>query len=252
MARIRSLKPEFWLDRKLARTLSRDERMLYLGLWNQADEHARAQGDPRLVKGQVFPFDDDITDDVIEAMIEALAAAGVVQQYEVDGDPYLFLPKLAKHQRLEPNKVASKHPAPPEPRADQPVRTGPDESAPRADEMGRDDDPPALLYGAGSRGHGSGPLGADETGPTFDDFYNAYPRREARRKAEQAWRAALKRAPAETILEGLRRFRFSEDRQFIPLPASWLNADRWADQLVTAAADVPNIRRDVPPWENFA
>jgi hypothetical protein len=114
MARMRSLKPEFWLDRKLARRLSRDERMLYLGLWNQADEWARANADPRVIKGQVFPFDDDITLDDLETMLKALEAAGVVQLYEVDGDPYLFLPKLAKHQRLEPNKVPSRHPEPPE------------------------------------------------------------------------------------------------------------------------------------------
>ena len=113
MARMRSLKPEFWLDRKLTRSLSRDERMLYLGLWNQADEWARAQADPRLIKGQVFPFDDDLSLDDLERMLKALEAAGVAQLYEIDGDPYLFLPKLAKHQRLEPNKVPSRHPAPP-------------------------------------------------------------------------------------------------------------------------------------------
>ncbi|MFE3081806.1 hypothetical protein [Nocardia tengchongensis] len=106
------MKPEFWLDRKLARKLTRDERMLYMGLWNQADEWGRALGDPVVVKGAVFPYDDDLTVAVIDRMLSTLDLAGVVQRYEVDGDPYLFLPKLKDHQRLEPGKSKSKHPEP--------------------------------------------------------------------------------------------------------------------------------------------
>ena len=109
MARIRSCKPEFWLDRKLARSCSRDARLLYIGLWNYADEHARLHGDPAVIKGQVFPYDDL---DVVPLIAE-LVVAGCVQSYEFDSDPYLFLPKLAKHQRLEPAKAKSRLPDPP-------------------------------------------------------------------------------------------------------------------------------------------
>lgn len=237
MARIRSIKPEFWLDRKLARQLSRDERMLYLGLWNQADEHARAQADPRLIKGQVFPFDDDLTDDDIEAMLKALQGAGVVQVYEHDGDPYLFLPKLHRHQRLEPAKVASKFPEPPEPGSEQPTPVRPDESARGADQSEPDDKSSALLYVAGSMEHGAGPRGADESAPRradrdigFAEFWDRYPRKKAKPAAEKAWRAAIKRARPDVILDGLSRYPFRrDDPQFVPYPATWLNQDRWAD-----------------------
>jgi hypothetical protein len=113
MARIRNLKPDFWLDRKLARKLTRDERMLYMGMWGQSDEWGRLYGDPNVLKGQVFPYDDDLTVDVIAKMLDRLIAAKVVQRYIVDDDPYLFLPKLGKHQRLEPGKTPSKLPEPP-------------------------------------------------------------------------------------------------------------------------------------------
>ena len=69
---------------------------------------------------------------------------------------------------------------------------------------------------------------ADEA---FADFWSTYPRKTAKRKAESAWRSALKRADAQTILAGLRRFQFSSEVQFQPHPATWLNQDRWADQL---------------------
>ena len=231
MARMRSLKPEFWLDRKLARSLSRDERMLYLALWNQADEWARAQADPRLVKGQTFPYDDDVTLDVIDAWMDALEGAGVLQRYEVDGDPYLFLPKLSKHQRLEPSKVPSRFPEPPpfdpdqqfRPRANESARDL-DESAPRANEL-------SLKHVACSREHEAGQPRADKSAAApdgFDEFWAAYPKKAAKPAARKAWRSAVKRADVATIMAGLSRYK--PDPQFIANPSTWLNNDRWADE----------------------
>jgi hypothetical protein len=111
MPRIRSVKPEYWLDRKLARGVSRDARLLYIGLWNYADEHGRLHGDPAVIKGQVFPYDDI----AVTPLLEELKMLGRVQEYIFEGDPYLFLPKLAHHQRLEPAKAKSRLPDPPEP-----------------------------------------------------------------------------------------------------------------------------------------
>lgn len=164
MARIRSVKPEFWVDRKLARLLSRDERMLYVALWNQADEHARLQGDPRLILGQAFPYDDDLDAHTIDKMLDNLASAGVAVRYEHDGDPFIHLPKLATHQRLEPGKAASKHPAPPAGSPSAP--TVPDAAQIVSDESAHDSSEPAPKHGAWSMEHGAGGRGADEPAPT--------------------------------------------------------------------------------------
>jgi hypothetical protein len=164
VARIRSVKPEFWDDRKLARRTSRDARLLYIALWNLADEHGRLNGDPQWIKGQAFSYDDDLDAGAVAKLLEELCApaVGAVIAYEDDGDPYLFLPKLARHQRLEPEKVKSRLPAPPSPGADSP-EPGADSSGRRADESERGADSsgsgaktPALLYGAGSREHVAG------------------------------------------------------------------------------------------------
>lgn len=190
MARIRSIKPEFWDDRKLAKRTTRDARLLYIALWNLADEHARLNGDPQWIKGQVFSYDDDIDAAVIGKLLEELEAPalGAVIAYEVDGDPYLFLPKLDRHQRLEPEKVKSRLPAPPatrtpdsddspppgdssESHADEFAR-GADQSASGADDSARDSDgsrsgadKPALLYVAGSMEHVAGSRYAHERDP---------------------------------------------------------------------------------------
>lgn len=116
MARIRSVKPEFWVDRSFVRKVpDRTMRMLYMALWNLADEHGRLMADVSYLKGQVFPYpeDADLTPGVIDKMLDHLADAGKVVRYEADGDAYLFLPTLHRHQRLEANKVPSRLPPPP-------------------------------------------------------------------------------------------------------------------------------------------
>lgn len=111
MARMRSLKPEFWHDQEITR-LPRDARLLYMAMWNLADEHSRLQGDPRYVKGQAFPYDDDLPATAVESLIDELVTAGRAVRYQVRGAVYLYLPKLAKHQRLDTEKVASRLPDP--------------------------------------------------------------------------------------------------------------------------------------------
>jgi hypothetical protein len=162
MPRIRSVKPEFFHDRKVARSCSRDARMLYVGLWCQADEHGRANGDVAVIKGQVFPYDQDLK---IEGLLLELATAGRVLPYVHEGDPFLFLPYLAKHQRLEPGKVASKFPDPPTKFPD-PTQVFSDlhngtsnvqvsvQSEKIAVESEKISEPSALLYVAGSMEHG--------------------------------------------------------------------------------------------------
>jgi len=66
----------------------------------------------------------------------------------------------------------------------------------------------------------------------FAEWYAIYPRREGRGQALKAYREARKKVDAETLLEGARaaqeRWGKSE-RRYIPMPKTWLNGERWAD-----------------------
>lgn len=170
MARIRSVKPEFWADEDLAQ-VSRDARLLYIGLWNLADEHARLRGDPRFIKGQLFPYDDDLTPAALDLLLDELARAGKAVRYRLESSAYVFLPNLAKHQRLEADKVPSKLPAPSDPGA---AQISLREPAPRPNGVAPHPDSPApaadsstLLYGSGSMepvaGDGGAPLVSAQT-----------------------------------------------------------------------------------------
>src|SRR6516225_1279453 len=107
MARIRTIKPEFWSDEKLAEcTLG--ARLLFIGTWNFADDEGRMEYSPKRLKMQVFPGDDI---DVV-ALVEELAKYKLVILYRVGDRDYLAIPNFRKHERVD-HPRASSIPAPP-------------------------------------------------------------------------------------------------------------------------------------------
>ena len=70
--------------------------------------------------------------------------------------------------------------------------------------------------------------------PDFDAFWKAYPRKTAKKNAEQAWKKVS--TPLDTILNAIDRQKktqqwIKDNGAFIPHPATWLNQERWNDQL---------------------
>lgn len=110
MARIRTIKPEFWTSEQIVEC-SRDARLLFIGLWNFCDDQGVHPNSERTIRARVFPGDDDVTSDVVRRLIAELVSNGLVGVYEVDGIEYLHVLGWTKHQKIErPN---AKHPKPP-------------------------------------------------------------------------------------------------------------------------------------------
>ncbi len=65
-------------------------------------------------------------------------------------------------------------------------------------------------------------------GGSFEGFWSVYPRKIAKGSARKAYRSALRRASADEILAGAKRYK--PDPQFTKHPATWLNADCWLDE----------------------
>ena len=95
MSRIRSIKPEFFLDEELAE-LSPLTRLLFVGLWTLADCEGRLEDRPKRIRAQLHPYDDGDTD----AMLQALHDARFIKRYSVNGVRYLEIRSFKKHQRL--------------------------------------------------------------------------------------------------------------------------------------------------------
>lgn len=108
MARIRTVKPEFWSSEQVmaCRPLA---RLLFIGLWNFCDDGGNHPLAPRTIKALVFPGDDISTEEVGELLSE-LEGAGLTQTYRSDGKHYLHVLGW-RHQKIE--KKSFKYPAPP-------------------------------------------------------------------------------------------------------------------------------------------
>ncbi len=97
--RIRSIKPELFKDQKLQRR-TRDERLLFIGLFSHADDDGRIEGDVALIRSVVFPCD-DLSVAKIDKWLTNLAADGFIRRYTVNGEPFIDLPKWSSHQRVD-------------------------------------------------------------------------------------------------------------------------------------------------------
>ena len=96
VARIRTIKPEFWTDGDLLR-VSRDTRLFYIGLWNFSDDNGVLEYDPMGLKAKIFPIDKID----IEKLITELSSIGKVILYEVNNRKYLYLKNLSNHQIID-------------------------------------------------------------------------------------------------------------------------------------------------------
>ena len=98
MARIRTIKPSFWGSSDTAQ-LSRDARLLALGVISMADDDGRFLASPTAINGYVFP-NDDISNARINRWLEELTTTGFVHLYTDNGVRYGVLPSWHAHQKI--------------------------------------------------------------------------------------------------------------------------------------------------------
>lgn len=91
----------------------------------------------------------------------------------------------------------------------------------------------------------------------FERFYSAYPRKQKKRDAIKAW-AKVDPAEYDKIMIDLANRKTKDvqwkNKQFIPLPATYLNGECWNDEIITEQAKQPapkpNEPRSTVPWFN--
>mgnify|MGYP000103035265 CR=1 FL=1 len=111
MPRIRTIKPEFWTDERIGE-LSIPARLMFIGLWNYADDEGRFEVSPKKLKIWIFPYD-EISAEEVWNYFEELLATGLVIEYEIEGRIYYCIKNFKKHQRIN-RPSHSKLPPPPE------------------------------------------------------------------------------------------------------------------------------------------
>lgn len=226
--RIRTIKPEFWSSEDVAE-LDWDTRLLYVGLWSYVDDNGVGRDVEKLIVAELFPLEDDPRETLarVSRGLQTLSERGHITRYEVDGKPFLFVNAWDTHQRIDkPAKARYSRPtsenAPIRESVAKPSRECRDTLAPGTEEQG-------------NRGTEEKDKDA-HSARSFQAFWEIYPRKAEKRRAESAYRSALKRASPETIAAGAQRYRDDPGRveRFTKHPTTWLNGDCWDDPPVTS------------------
>jgi len=119
MARIRTIKPDFFRSKTIAR-LTPEQRITFVGLWVHADDEGRCELDLELIKADVWPRERstcDILTDLVALERESLIIHYVVTEPSVSTPAPLTERSLiavtgfSEHQRIN-RRTASRLPAP--------------------------------------------------------------------------------------------------------------------------------------------
>lgn len=108
MSRIRTVKPDFWTSEQVM-GCCRDSRLLFIGMWNFADDSGVLPASIQRIRAQVLPGD-DISLENIRRLITELRNSGLIEEYDVEGKVYWKITGFTKHQRID--RPTYKHPLP--------------------------------------------------------------------------------------------------------------------------------------------
>ena len=222
VGRIRTLKPEFFKSRSLAQC-PLEARMTFAGLWVEADDHGRGIADPRILKGAIWPLDDDVTHERVAEHLQTLVDTAHIILYDVDGEAYYEVVRWEDHQASAYRRGDPKYPAPQGGLNDVSHKCV-QKSASRTQ----------MRAVTGNREQGTGKAHDDAL---FEDFWQRYPRGRAgkpggdgsKKPALQKWRR-LSEEERKLCLSAVDHYRQHVESDGGPIAAhavTWLNQERW-------------------------
>lgn len=104
MARIRTIKPEFFASEQVA-ALSHAAKLTFVGMWCEADDYGVLSDSPKLLKGHLWPLADDITAVDVSLHLQEMVDGGLVRRFEADDRRWLWIVNFKKHQVInKPSK----------------------------------------------------------------------------------------------------------------------------------------------------
>lgn len=196
-------------------------QVLFMLIVANTDDYGRMPGDAFTVKNVALPSSRRSEAD-FDLALDALDRVGLVERYRVDGAIYLQVNNFDSHQPNLHKRPKARFPE------------SPGLSGIFRENSGK----PALTQNSETQNPEVNP----EPSPlalrapdSFEQFWDAYPKKKAKTAARQAWE---KHRPdgdlVLTILAAIASQRHSHDWQkengrYIPFPATWLNRGQWTD-----------------------
>jgi hypothetical protein len=108
MARIRSIKPEFFTSEQVVEC-SPTARLLFIGMWCFADDAGVHPASNKRLKMEVFPGD-NITEETVGGLVDELVDAGLIERFQSQSKEWLAVTGW-HHQKIE--KPSYRYPSPP-------------------------------------------------------------------------------------------------------------------------------------------
>lgn len=110
MARIRSIKPSFFMSRAVKR-LTDKQKLVWIGLWPNADDEGRLLDEPGILVGQLWSL--TTTEAKLDVLLTQLHDAGRIVRYEVAGERFIQVTNWTEHQKISKPTRSLIPPVPP-------------------------------------------------------------------------------------------------------------------------------------------
>jgi hypothetical protein len=203
--------------------LSDGAERLFWRLTTVADDYGRFEADPRVLLAHCFPLKVGLLKvSAVGRLFRELVICGLVTTYDGGGKRLGFFTTWDKHQRIRAQH--SKYPPPSSDNICQQTTA----------------DVPVVVVEVTEETEGESRELLAAAGDGFDEFWQAYPRKQDKTEAQAAWRK-LRPDPGlrAVILSAVAAQRGGADwtregGRFIPYPATWLNKGRWTDEVAPA------------------
>lgn len=212
-----------WTSSETIDQLSEGAEILFVRLIMKADDHGCFYGNPKLLKGALFPLR-SYSEKQITQWRDELAKLKIVQLYEIDGRWYVKIRNFNQRLRIMSSKF-------PQPKTD-------DFDVPTDDRQMSDMCPPETKRSRNEvEVETETKASAGETPPvtvwpSFDDFWEKYDKKEDRIKCEKKWKT-IKQGAREKIMEHLELYvRSTPDKKYRKNPITYLNNQSWENEII--------------------
>ena len=227
--------------------LSWFEQCVWARLIVTVDDYGRFDARPAMLKSELFPVNEKVSKPALIKAMRHLVAVDLIRMYEVDGRPYLYIPTWDKHQRIRAHK--SRFPEPDSQMTD---------ICPQlADKCGRNpiqSNPiqnPILIQ--------SNPSSADEKKEErmkwFEEWWGEYPRKVGKGKCREKYLKIVtteeRRSQLMAAIRKQNEVYKNKELQYIPYPETWLNQERWEDELQPENERPKDKETDWSVFENW-
>jgi len=227
------IKKEFWTSHRIL-SIQIPERLLFIGMFNMADDEGVLKNSPLQIKATIFPVDSKITLGVVQEYIKNILGVGLI---ELNKEKTLIrICKWKDHQRIDKKtpskydfkKVIQEH-------SKSPPRIVQESSIPK-ERKEKERNIKEIKEKKDVQ---------DKTLELFNSFYSLYPRKQDKKRAYTAFNN-LTKANQKLCIEGVTiyvqwlKVNNIVDKTLIKLPTTYINGEHWNDELDTTVIKQPD------------